>query len=361
MASNKNNEDDFTMHKSEDASVLYSTVSPIHNIDSPSQIVRWDQLLEATKPLTCEDGDEECLFLQLDSYYTEHDHITAKDYFIMGTFLSAMTAAFVWLVTVSGPGGWKYFLAGGLCATASHVIPVPIDVVKTRKQVDPELASQSFPQAFSYIFRTEGVGGLLSGLGPTGTSSILSEIAVVVQHLHTRYNLTKNIFLFFSTAIGYLMEGAIKYGVYEILKPVVFLWLAQVAACSKYLAFLSSKVVSFSISAAISGMAASVMLLPMEALRIRMVANPEKRSRGWLVTGYKMLKNEGATSMTKAMVPMLSKQIPYTVTKNVSFDFITKYSYTALVSRGNIIGPIAKFAVPRKFFCFTFCALLKQK
>lgn len=149
------------------------------------------------------------------------------------------------------------------------------------------------------------------------------------------------------------MEGGIKYGVYEILKPVVFVWLAQVAAWSKYLAFLSSKVVSFSISAAISGMAASVMLLPMEALRIRMVANPEKRSRGWLVTGYKMLKNEGATSMTKAMVPMLSKQIPYTVTKNVSFDFITKYSYVALVSRGNIIGPIAKFAVPRKFFVFT--------
>ena len=321
--SNKTNEDE-----NDDASVLYSTSSTIHNIHHPKQVVRWDQLLEATKPLICVDDDEECLFLQLEPYLNEHDKITAKDFFVIGTFLSAMVAAFVGLVTISGPSAWKYYLAGGLCAAASHVVPVPIDVVKTRKQVDPELASQTFPQAFSYILQNEGVSGLLSGLGPT--------------------------------ALGYLMEGAIKYGVYEILKPVVLQSLARVTVWSHYLAFLNTKVVGFSISAAISGMAASVMLLPMEALRIRIVANPDKRSRGWLVTGYKMLKDEGATSMTKAIVPMLSKQVPYTVTKNVSFDFITKYSYSALVSRGTIIGPSAKFVVPRKLFDSACLVLLEQ-
>lgn len=316
-----NTEDDTTKatDKNTDpaSSALRSTTTPLSEAEAAQQSqVRWDELLEATAPLTCEDGDEECQLLQLEELWEkqQHDKITVKDYCIMGSFVTAMTAAFVWLVSVSGPGGWKYYLAGGLCAAASHVIPVPIDVVKTRKQVDPELASQSFPLAFSHILRTEGVGGLLSGLGPT--------------------------------AVGYLVEGAIKYGIYEILKPVVLQVLARLAVWSKYLAFLNSTVTAFSISAAISGIAASIMLLPMEALRIRMVANPEKRSRGWLVTGYKMLKNEGATSMTKAVVPMLSKQVPYTVTKNVSFDFITKMSYAALVSRGNIIGPMSKMVVP---------------
>jgi len=321
-SSNINNEDDTrtkaaTDKNNDTASALRSATSSLSEAARQRQ-VRWDELLEARAPLTCGDKDEECQLLQLEELWKnqQHDHITAKDYCILGSFVTAMSAAFVWLVSVSGPGGWKYYLAGGLCAAASHVIPVPIDVVKTRKQVDPELASKGFPQAFSYIFRNEGVGGLLSGLGPT--------------------------------AVGYLMEGAIKYGIYEILKPVVLKVLARLAIWSKYLAFLNSTVMAFSISAAISGIAASIMLLPMEALRIRMVANPEKRSRGWLVTGYKMLKNEGATSLTKGVVPMLSKQVPYTVTKNVSFDFITKMSYAALVSRGNIIGPMSKMVVPCK-------------
>jgi len=313
-----NSNDDDKKNETMDSSALFSTSSLSSSTEPRRPKVRWDDLLEALVPIDCDEDDEECLFLQRESlealYQQPHDKITKQDYAIMGSFLTAMTAAFVWLVSVSGPGGWKFYLAGGICASLSHIIPVPIDVVKTRKQVDSKLASQSFPQAFAYILKNEGVGGLLSGLGPT--------------------------------AVGYLLEGAIKYGVYEVLKPVVLQMLIRVAVWSKYLAFLNSKVTAFTISAAVSGMAASVMLLPMEALRIRMVANPEKRSRGWLVTGYKMLKNEGAVSLTKGLVPMLSKQIPYTVTKNVSFDFITRFSYAALLSRGSIIGPMSKMLVP---------------
>ena len=322
-ASSEDDSTDPTNDSTTSSSALYSVATSSSSNDSREGVVRWNDLLTARVPLTCEEGDEECSMLQLESleeFYQQqkaHDSITARDLATMGAFVVAVTVALAGLVSVSGPGGWKYYLAGGLCAAASHVIPVPIDVVKTRKQVDPALARQTFPQAFAYIWRNEGVGGLLSGLGPT--------------------------------AAGYLLEGAIKFGVYEVMKKVILRGLCRVAAWSSSLAFLNSKVLAYAISAAVSGVAASIMLCPMEALRIRLVANPGKESRGWLITGYKMLKNEGVVSMSKGMIPMFLKQVPYTVTKNVSFDFITKFSYSALLSTGTVIGPVLKFLVPCKF------------
>jgi uncharacterized membrane protein (DUF2068 family) len=45
--------------------------------------------------------------------------------------MSLATAfAFAALMSVSGPGAWRYFLAGGICAAVSHAITTPIDVVK---------------------------------------------------------------------------------------------------------------------------------------------------------------------------------------------------------------------------------------
>lgn len=34
------------------------------------------------------------------------------------------------LMSISGQGSWRYFLAGGICASTSHAITTPIDVVK---------------------------------------------------------------------------------------------------------------------------------------------------------------------------------------------------------------------------------------
>jgi solute carrier family 25 (mitochondrial phosphate transporter), member 3 len=141
-------------------------------------------------------------------------------------------------------------------------------------------------------------------------------------------------------------KGAIKFGVYEVLKPIVSRVLAQIASWSWCLAFVQSRVVAYATCAAIAGAAASVVLCPMEALRIRMVANPENSQSGWLVTGCQILRSEGVLALSKGLTPMLMKQVPYTVTKNVSFDFITRYAYTALHWRGSVIGPLIKLAVP---------------
>lgn len=97
----------------------------------------------------------------------DEDRVTTKDKVSMGaTFLTAVMM-FSFLLMNAGPGAWRFFLAGGLCAGASHAIPTPIDVVKTRKQVDSDLQELSFMQATQKIVKDEGVGGLLTGLGPT--------------------------------------------------------------------------------------------------------------------------------------------------------------------------------------------------
>ena len=275
----------------------------------------------ALQPIDCDEDDYECLKLQTMLQFEvalrkqqQHETVSAKDVATIAVTAVAVTAALVWLVAVSGPGAWRYFVSGGICAAASHVIPVPIDTVKTRKQIDPAFARLDFFQSFSTILKQEGAKGLLAGLGPT--------------------------------AVGYWLEGAVKYGVYEVLKPVVAHSLSKVAAISCYLACFNSKVMAFARSAAVSGVAASIMLCPMDALRIRMVANTQTSKDGCLVTGYQMLKTEGVFALAKGMVPMLYKQVPYTVTKNVSFDFMTRYAYTALQWRGSVIGPAAKLAVP---------------
>ena len=83
----------------------------------------------------------------------------------------------------------RYFIAGGTCAAISHGITTPIDVVKTRMQSSPEKYNQGMIHALTFMVREEGVGVLLAGLGPT--------------------------------VIGYAVEGAMKFGVYEVSKPFI--------------------------------------------------------------------------------------------------------------------------------------------
>ena len=45
---------------------------------------------------------------------------------------AAMFLVFAGLLYVSGPGSWRYFAAGGICAATSHAVTTPIDVVKVR-------------------------------------------------------------------------------------------------------------------------------------------------------------------------------------------------------------------------------------
>lgn len=170
-----------------------------------------------------------------------------------------------------------------------------------------------FLKAARNITKNEGMSALWAGLGPT--------------------------------AWGYLFEGAIKFGVYEVLKPLLKSSLSRAAKITS-LSFLNSQILAFAFCGAVSGLAASFMLIPMEALRIRLVSEPEFAPGGWVEGGYKMFKQEGFSGLVKGMNPMVMKQVPYTVTKNVSFDIFTKFFYSIMRAQGIAFTAATTFTVP---------------
>jgi solute carrier family 25 (mitochondrial phosphate transporter), member 3 len=147
------------------------------------------------------------------------------------------------------------------------------------------------------------------------------------------------------TAWGYLIEGAIKFGVYEVLKPVVTRVLSNLASWTS-IALFRSQIMAFIICGIFSGVAASLMLCPMEALRIRMVSEAEYAEGGMVAGGLKMLRREGVAGFAKGISPMIMKQVPYTVTKNVSFDVFTKLFYSIMRAQGMAISAATAFTVP---------------
>ncbi|KAL7580800.1 hypothetical protein ACA910_001078 [Epithemia clementina (nom. ined.)] len=243
-----------------------------------------------------DDEDQRCKIVGLEP---QDPSEVLMDKIVLGGSAFAILGLVV--LMIRGTGDWRYYLSGGICAAFSHLIPVPVDVIKTRKQVDASLADANFMQATRQIIHNEGWRSLFVGTAPTFW--------------------------------GYFLEGAIKFGVYEFLKP----WIKVL---------IPMKFVAFILSAAISGVAASIMLSPMEALRIRLVAEPEYARLGWIQGGLRMIELEGASGFRKGLLPMMYKQVPYTITKNVSFDLLTKLAYGALLLEASTASSTTKFAIP---------------
>jgi len=200
------------------------------------------------------------------------------------------------LVFASGPAtaaanamkacDYRFFIAGGVCAATSHGITTPIDVVKTKMQAQPEVYNQGMTAATLAILKSDGPSALLGGLGPT--------------------------------VVGYGIEGAMKFGVYEVMKPVMAALLQQRTTLAYILASI------------IAGAVASILLCPMEAARIRVVTDPEYKGMGLLQTLPKLIKEDSLFGLFGGIYAMLSKQVPYTIGKQVSFDIVATFLYAKL-------------------------------
>ena len=143
-----------------------------------------------------------------------------------------------------GPFGAKYYLsgalAGGICCSITHGALTPVDVVKTRIQLDPTKYNQGFLGGFKQIIAEEGAGALLTGLGPT--------------------------------AQGYFIQGWFKFGGVEFFKINITKSVGEQKAWdnrnSIYLA-----------SSAMAEFIADIFLCPYEACRIRLVSEPTSGRR----------------------------------------------------------------------------------
>ena len=61
----------------------------------------------------------------------------------------------------------KGALAGGICCSLTHGALTPVDVVKTRIQLEPEVYNKGMVGGFKQVIEAEGAGALLTGLAPT--------------------------------------------------------------------------------------------------------------------------------------------------------------------------------------------------
>ena len=185
----------------------------------------------------------------------------------------------------------RFFIAGGASAAISHGITTPIDVVKTKMQSDASLSDLSPSEAALRIVEAEGPKALTAGLGPT--------------------------------VIGYGIEGALKFGVYETLKPI-FLSLGDGITTDSTQPYL--------VAAICAGALASIILCPMEETRIKLVTDPSFANMGLLDGLSKIVRQEGILRpFQKGLAPMLSKQVPYTMGKQVSFDLFAGMLYGTLL------------------------------
>ncbi|KZT11914.1 mitochondrial carrier [Laetiporus sulphureus 93-53] len=168
----------------------------------------------------------------------------------------------------------SFFLAGALCCTVTHGGMTPIDVIKTRIQIDPALQGCSLLSGGRLIVKNEGAAALLTGFGPT--------------------------------AVGYLVQGGAKFSGYEYWKKQF----VQIAGSQE--AAVRHRTAIYLGASSVAEFFADIMLTPLEATRIRLVS--ERHYASGLTTGFmRLAREEGFQGLYAGFLPILCKQIPYAI------------------------------------------------
>ena len=140
--------------------------------------------------------------------------------------------------------------------------------VKTRIQLDPVTYNRGMIGGFRQVIANEGAGALLTGFGPT--------------------------------AAGYFLQGAFKFGGYELFKQQWISYLGYETASNNRMAVYLA-------SSATAEFFADIALCPLEATRIRLVSQPEFANG--LIGGFaKIAKQEGIGAFYSGFGPILFKQ-----------------------------------------------------
>jgi solute carrier family 25 phosphate transporter 3 len=184
----------------------------------------------------------------------------------------------------------RFAFAGAVCCSVTHGGLTPVDVVKTRIQLDPVTYTRGLIGGFRQVIANEGAGALLTGVGPTFA--------------------------------GYFLQGAFKFGGYEFFKQ-------QSINLIGYETASNNRTAVYLASSALAEFFADIALCPLEATRIRLVSEPTFASG--LVGGFsKILKNEGVGAFYSGFGPILFKQVPYTMAKFVVYEKVAETVWQSL-------------------------------
>ncbi|KAK1068334.1 mitochondrial phosphate carrier protein [Friedmanniomyces endolithicus] len=162
----------------------------------------------------------------------------------------------------------RFAFAGAVCCSVTHGALTPVDVVKTRIQLDPVTYNRALIGGIRQVIAAEGAGALLTGFGPT--------------------------------AAGYFLQGAFKFGGYEFFKQ-------QAITVLGYESASNNRTAVYLASSAMAEFFADIALCPLEATRIRLVSDPKFASG--LIGGFgKIYSQEGLSAFYSGFGPILFKQ-----------------------------------------------------
>eukprot|EP00820_Chromera_velia_P017997 Cvel_27173.t1-p1 / transcript=Cvel_27173.t1 / gene=Cvel_27173 / organism=Chromera_velia_CCMP2878 / gene_product=Mitochondrial substrate carrier family protein N, putative / transcript_product=Mitochondrial substrate carrier family protein N, putative / location=Cvel_scaffold3348:6506-16707(+) / protein_length=554 / sequence_SO=supercontig / SO=protein_coding / is_pseudo=false len=208
----------------------------------------------------------------------------------------------------------KFGFAGGVCCGVTHGAIVPLDVVKTRRQAEPERFSGGWKETASKLVAENGPSVLLTGLVPT--------------------------------IVGYSLQGSCKFGGVEALKRLLYSWWGvEWASQHRLLVVL--------VASACAELCADVLLCPFEAARIRMVSEAEaegimggkgkegeneerkgakrsgRQSRTTsLPEAFLSIVNEaGVAGLWGGLGTLVLRQVPYTMAKFAGQDTLQQAFY----------------------------------
>ena len=181
----------------------------------------------------------------------------------------------------------KYAAAGGIGACISHSGAVPLDVVKTRVQLNPKKYSGTFFENGATLVREEGPGVLLQGLG--------------------------------STALGYFLHGALKYGGFESLKFTMYK-----GGYEDLTAFASDhRLFSLIVAAAVAEFVATLALCPLEQTRIKMTKDKDYAD-GTVGALKRLFREDGVAGVADSLPAIYCKTIPFTMFQLPVYDVVSK-------------------------------------
>lgn len=175
----------------------------------------------------------------------------------------------------------SYALAGGLGCFISHGLSVPLDVIKTRLQVQT-FEDDSVIAVGREIVRRDGVGALLDGWE--------------------------------STFVGYFIQGACKYGFFEVFKAFAGVNSGGGADDHRLLTLL--------VCAASAEVIGSAFLTPLEQIRIKTVSDASYASDGFFEAAKKFAREEGMGGIIQSLPVTYAKMVPYTAVQLASFEVL---------------------------------------
>ncbi|KAJ6512321.1 mitochondrial carrier protein [Mycena vulgaris] len=188
----------------------------------------------------------------------------------------------------------KSLLGGALACGLTHAGMTPVDVAKCNMQVDP-VKYRGVGSAIRTLVKEEGPTGILKGFGPT--------------------------------LVGYSLQGMFKYGLYEVFKDG-YMNLAGEELSAKY------KPLIWLAGSASAEVFADIALCPLEMTKVKIQTSP---SGTFPVKFLPALRQMSATRIETrypfgSLVPLWSRQVPYTMAKFSIFEKTVELFYTHLLT-----------------------------